>query len=63
MYLKETDGKVSGLTLLSLEPGDEAVVINIVGHIDPAQIGRLSQSLDLPKVKTPPSSSAGKKPE
>jgi len=66
IYLKEIDGKISGLTLLSLEPGDEAVVINIVGRIDPEQLGRLSQSLDLPHVKTVPSapqSSAGKKPE
>jgi Domain of unknown function (DUF4252) len=66
MYLKETEGEISGLTLLSLEPGDEAVVINIVGRIDPEQIGRLSQSLDLPHVKTAPSAppaSAGKKPE
>jgi len=62
MYLKETDGKISGLTLLSLEPGDEAVVINIVGRIDPEQIGRLSQSLALPHVKTVPST-PGKKPE
>ncbi|HEV8582682.1 MAG TPA: DUF4252 domain-containing protein [Thermoanaerobaculia bacterium] len=45
IYLKETDGKISGLTLLALDPTDEAVVINIVGHIDPAQIGRLSQSV------------------
>jgi uncharacterized protein DUF4252 len=66
MYLKEIDGKISGLTLLSLDPDDEAVVINIVGRIDPEQIGRLSQHLNLPLVKTTPStpqSSAGKKPE
>jgi uncharacterized protein DUF4252 len=70
LYLKETDGKISGLTLLSLEPGDEAVVINIVGRIDPEQLGRLSQSLDLPDVKVtrpkPPASeskSESKKPE
>lgn len=68
MYLKETDGKISGLTLLSLEPNDEAVVINIVGRIDPEQLGRLSQSLDLPDVKVKvtrpkPPASESKKPE
>lgn len=68
LYLKEIDGKISGLTLLSLEPGDEAVVINIVGRIDPEQLGRLSQSLDLPdvnvKVTRPkPPASESKKPE
>ncbi len=51
IYLKETEGKISGLTLFSLTPGDEAVVINIVGRIDPAQLGRLSQTLDLPPIK------------
>ena len=45
IYLKETDGKISGLTLLALDPADEAVVINIVGRIDPAQIGRLSEGV------------------
>jgi Domain of unknown function (DUF4252) len=51
IYLKETGGKIAGLTLLSLTPGDEAVVINIVGRIDPAQLGRLTQTLDLPHIK------------
>lgn len=51
IYLKETDGKIAGLTLFSLSPGDEAVVINIVGRIDPAQLGRLSQTLDLPQIR------------
>jgi hypothetical protein len=45
IYLKETDGKITGMTVLALDPTDEAVVINIVGRIDPAQIGRLSQGV------------------
>ncbi|HEX9942980.1 MAG TPA: DUF4252 domain-containing protein [Thermoanaerobaculia bacterium] len=61
IYTKESDGKIAGLTLLSMEPGDEAVVINIVGRIDPAQIGRLGQSLDIPQLERVPAS--GKKPE
>lgn len=68
IYLKETAGKIDGLTLLSLSPGDEAVVINIVGRIDPAQIGRLAQHFDVDvKVKQAPPPAAGntsnKKPE
>jgi hypothetical protein len=63
IYLKEIDGKIAGLTLLTLSPGDEAVVINIVGRIDPAQIGRLSQSLNLPHLKQVPAPAPGKKPE
>ena len=54
IYLKETGGKIDGLTLLSLSPGDEAVVINIVGRIDPEQIGRLAQHFDVDvKVNKP----------
>ncbi len=54
IYLKEAGGKVEGLTLLSFDPKDEAVVINIVGRIDPAQIGRIGQSLNLPQLKKIP---------
>jgi hypothetical protein len=61
IYLKETDGKIDGLSLLSLKPGEEAVAINIVGRIDPAQIGRLGQSLNIPHLEKTPA--AGKKPE
>jgi len=60
IYLKETDGKIAGLTLLTFDPGDEAVVINIVGRIDPEQIGRLSQRLDIQYLDKIPA--AGKKP-
>jgi uncharacterized protein DUF4252 len=61
IYLKETDGKIAGLTLLSVQPGDEAVAINIVGRIDPEQIGRLGRSLDIPELEKVPA--PGKKPE
>jgi hypothetical protein len=55
IYLKETGGKVDGLTLLSFDPKDEAVVINIVGRIDPAQIGSIAQTLH---VKVPATAGA-----
>jgi hypothetical protein len=61
IYLKEADGKVAGLTLLSLQPGDEAVMINIVGRIDPAQIGRVVEHFDVANKKKSPA--ADKKPE
>ena len=66
IYLKETAGKIDGLTLLSLSPGEEAVAINIVGRIDPEQIGRLAQHFDVDvkvnKKATPPATN-NKKPE
>ena len=58
IYMKEADGNIQGLTLLSFQPGEEAVVINIVGRIDPAQLGRLGQTLDIPELQKAP---AGKK--
>lgn len=69
IYLKETAGKIDGLTLLSLSPGDEAVVINIVGRIDPEQIGRLAQHFDVdvkvnkPSPPAPSDKKDDKKPE
>jgi Domain of unknown function (DUF4252) len=61
IYLKESDGKIAGLTLLSVQPHDEAVAINIVGRIDPEQLGRLGRSLDIPELEKVPA--PGKKPE
>src|SRR4051812_18978935 len=37
IYLKEQDGQIVGLTVLSFQPGEEAAVINIAGRIDPDQ--------------------------
>ncbi|MEA2600419.1 MAG: hypothetical protein QOF89_1411 [Acidobacteriota bacterium] len=59
IYLKEQDGQIVGLTVLTFQPGDEAAVINISGRIDPAQIGRLGQSLHVQQLERVP---AGKKP-
>jgi hypothetical protein len=61
IYLKQTGDRIDGLTLLSLDPKDEAVVINIVGRIDPAELGRLGQSLHVPQLKSVPTGK--KKPE
>jgi hypothetical protein len=38
--------RFAGLTVLVLEGGDEAALVNIAGDIDPATIGRLSMVLD-----------------
>jgi hypothetical protein len=64
IYLKQTGDRIEGLTLLSLDPKEEAVVINIVGRIDPAQLGQLGQSLNVPQLKkVPPPGSSVKKPK
>lgn len=60
IYLKETDGQIVGLAILSVEPGEEAALINVVGKLDPAQIGRLGRNLNIPQLQKVP---GGKKPE
>ena len=66
IYLKETDGKVMGMTVLAMGEG-EAVVINIAGRFDPADIGRIGRGLDidmdLPGLDKVPSQDSKKKPE
>ena len=59
IYLKKSGEQIVGLTILAIEAGDEAAMINIVGRIDPAQIGRLGQSLDIPQLEK----ATTKKPE
>ncbi|HTQ79312.1 MAG TPA: DUF4252 domain-containing protein [Thermoanaerobaculia bacterium] len=51
IYTREIKGQIVGLTVLSFEPGKEAAVINIVGHLDPAQLGRLGRTMNLPQLE------------
>jgi hypothetical protein len=59
IYLKKSGDQIVGLTILAIQAGEEAAMINIVGRIDPAQIGRLGESLDIPQLKK----ATPKKPE
>jgi hypothetical protein len=61
IYLKQAGDRIEGMTLLSLDPKDEAVLINIVGRVDPAQIGQLAQKLNVPQLKKIPAQGSGAK--
>ena len=61
IYLKEQDGQIVGLTVLSFQPGEEAAVINISGRIDPAQLGRVGHNLHVPQLEKVPAK--GRKPQ
>lgn len=50
IYLREMDGEMMGLTVLTLED-DEGMLINLVGKIDPEGLGRLASGLDLPQLE------------
>jgi hypothetical protein len=63
IYLKQSGNRIDGLTLLSLRAGYDAVVINFVGRIDPAQLGRLGQNLHVPQLQKVPTQGGAKKPE
>lgn len=54
IYVKLVDGQVVGLTVLAIDSNNEAALINIVGKLDPAQIGRLGRGLDLPQLQKVP---------
>jgi len=60
IYLKEADGQMVGLTILSVQHGQEAALINIVGKLDPAQIGRIGRSLNIPQLQKAQPRSGGK---
>ena len=46
-YLKAVDNKIIGIVVMVVDPGDEAVFVNIVGEIDPAQIGRIGRKFHI----------------
>ena len=48
MYLKTLDDVIAGLVVMVVSPQeDETVFVNIVGEIDPAQIGRIGRTFDI----------------
>lgn len=49
IYGRESDGGLQGLTVLAVED-EEVIVLNLVGRIDPDQLGSLMTGLDLPEV-------------
>jgi len=46
IYAREIEGAIAGLTVLVNDSGEEIVVVNIVGNIDPRVLGRLIATMD-----------------
>lgn len=46
VFFKEQSGEMVGLTVFTLE-GSEAMMINLVGNIDPSDLSGLAEGLDL----------------
>jgi len=47
MYLKTFDDVIAGMTVMVIEPGSETIFMNIVGEIDPAQLGRVASKFGV----------------
>ena len=47
MFMKSHADKVAGMTVIVIEPESDAVFINIVGEIDPAQLGRVTNQFGI----------------
>jgi hypothetical protein len=53
LYVYLLPGKnedIDGLVVMAVEDDDQAVFVNIVGNIDPEQIGRIGRSIDIDGV-------------
>ena len=57
MYLREENGTINGLMVMVAQP-EESIFVNIVGPIDPAQIGRLGRAFDIDPLKDLPAGAA-----
>jgi hypothetical protein len=48
----DSDGdRIAGLTVLAVDPSDEAVLINVVGPISPDQLQQLGSSLHIESLR------------
>ncbi len=47
MFIKTANDAIAGMTVMVVEPSSEAVFINIVGEIDPAQLGRVASKFGV----------------
>ena len=52
VYVRRDGDAIAGLTILSTDPNNESVFVNIVGSIRPEQIQKLGQELDIESLET-----------
>ena len=46
IFAREMEGAIAGVTVLVNDSGEEIIVVNIVGNIDPRVLGRLIANMD-----------------
>lgn len=47
IMIKMTGNKIDGLTVMAAEDDDEAVFINVIGEIDPEDLSKITDTLDI----------------
>jgi len=47
LYIKERGEQIEGITAMVIDEKGEAIFVNVVGHIDPADFGRIGRKFDL----------------
>jgi hypothetical protein len=47
IFVKMTGDKIDGLTVMAAEDDDEAVFINVIGEIDPDDLSKVTDTLDI----------------
>lgn len=47
VYIRQAETLIAGLMLVATKPGDECVIVNIVGSLSPDQIAQLGRGLNL----------------
>ena len=47
MLVRNDDGRISGMTVLVSDGNSEAVIVNLIGEIQPEQFGGVMLALDV----------------
>ncbi len=50
MYLRTVNDAIAGMVVMVIDDDEDAVFVNIIGEIDPEQIGRLGQKFNFGSV-------------
>lgn len=50
VYLRATEDEMQGITVLAMEADGEAVLVNVVGSLDPERLASLAEALDIPQL-------------
>jgi hypothetical protein len=50
VFTRVSDGELQGIAVLAMEEYGDAVLINVVGSLDPERLARLAEVLDIPEL-------------